>query len=104
MSDPTTQPTQSQPQNIGQLIAGAPDKIWKRVRDALKVQTREQAIQLVGQDQEAAAAARVILETAQEDLLTRQRTPAGGSLLTRSMQRRPAAQVLYGPPGGGITL
>lgn len=104
MSDPTGQATQPQPKNIGQLITEAPDKLWKRVRDALKVQTREQAVQLVAQDQAAEATARMILETAEEDILTRRRAPTAGSLLTRNTQRRPPAQVLYGPPGGGITL
>jgi len=104
MSDPTTQlpQTQQQPQDIGQQIASAPDKVWKRLRDALKVQTRQQAVQLVAQDQAAAEAARTILATSVQDILTR-RQSAQPSLLTPPLKRSPA-DTMYGKGAGGLTI
>lgn len=102
MSDPTTQ---TQPQDIGQQISSAPEKIWKRLQAALKVETRQQAIQLVAQDEAAAEAARTILATTTEDILTKRRgSPA--SLLT-SPRRRSPEEMLYGSPPsgrGGLTI
>ena len=103
MSDPTLQTqTQPQQQDIGQQIASAPEKIWKRIRDALKVQTRQQAVQLVGQDQAAAEAARTILATSTEDILTRRQTTAP-TLLAASRKRAPS-EVMYGKGAGGLTI
>jgi hypothetical protein len=99
MSDPTALQTQPQTPDIGQQIVGAPEKVWKRLRDTLKVKTREQAVALVAQDETAAEAARTILATTTEDILTRksQKLP---SLLTRGQQTRSPAETLYGGSGG----
>lgn len=101
MSDPTAQ---QQTPDIGQQITSAPEKLWKRLQAALKVQTREQAVQLVGTDQAAAEAARTILSSASEDILTRKRQPEA-AMLTAKRQGTPRApqDVLYGG-GGGLTI
>lgn len=99
MSDPTA--PQTQPQDIGQQIAGATEKIWKRLQAALKVKTREQAVQLVAQDEAAAEAARAILATDIQDILTK-RTTAPQSVLTGSRKRAPA-DAMYGG-GGGLAI
>ena len=90
MSDPTAQ---TQTPDLPQQIASAPGNIWKRLRDALKVKTREQAVQLVGQDEGAAETARMILATATDDILTR-KSQAG-----RAAPRAPE-DTLYGGRGG----
>lgn len=104
MSDPTTQATSQTQPSVGELISRASEKVWRRLREALGVPTREAAVQLVAQDNQAAETARTILETTPESLLGKDRKPSGKSILGGVANKVPTAQLLYGPKGGGISL
>lgn len=102
MSDPA-----SSTDDITQQIMQSTDRIWKRLRDALKVQTREEAVRLVGSDERAAETARIILAASSETVLTRP-VEEGQSLLGKAAApRKPAGEVLYGKATrarGGLTI
>ncbi|MFA4972473.1 MAG: hypothetical protein WC683_07650 [bacterium] len=99
MSDPAS----TQPQDIGQQISSAPDKVWKRLREALRVNTREEAVRLVGSDDVAAEAARSIL-AGSETVLTKPIAETKSMLGQAAAPRRGPEDVLYpsaGRRGGG---
>lgn len=91
MSDPA-----SSTDDITQQIMQSPDRVWKRLRDALKVQTREEAVRLVGSDDRAAETARTILASSSETVLTRPTEEARSLLGQAAAPRKPAEEVLYG--------
>lgn len=90
MSDPAT----TQTQDIGQQISSAPEKIWKRLRDALQVKTREEAVRLVGADDVAAETARTILASS-ETLLTKPLAETKTLLSQAAAPRKGPEEILY---------
>jgi len=102
MSDPAT-PTQTTGlQDIAKQIASAPERVWTKIRDLLRVKTRQEAAQIVAQDANAAEAVANILGGG-EDILMRRSKP-GESVLTAKRTARSPEGVLYPGMKGGLSL
>ena len=68
--------TDSMP-TLAEQIMQASEAAWKRLRRALKVKTREEAVDLVNTDNEAAATAQSILSAQRGSALTNAAAPGG---------------------------
>ena len=94
--------------DITDQILNAPEELWRRLRAALNVDTREEAVQVVSTDERAAELARSILGgvTAEEPgVLTKRATPAASFLTQGARAPSSAADVLYSRQRrGGLQL
>jgi len=79
-------------EDIGTLILQAPDHIWTKLKQALRVETREQAAELVRTD---SAAQKVAVSILSGSLLTKPE-PRSESLLTSPKREpKPVADRVY---------
>jgi hypothetical protein len=86
-----------QSSRLPQLIMSAPDPVWAKIASALGVGSREEAVDLVMSDQQAASVALSILGKRQEEdsALTRSAPERGGQSMLTSKPSAPA-ETLYG--------
>jgi len=87
----------AQAPSLSDQILAAPELLWKKLRPALGVATREEAAQLVMRDEKAAAVAISILNPVAEEqgsVLTGSaaRTSSSSSVLTSSTPSTPATK------------
>ena len=103
MSDPTRPQLQAAPQapTLSDRILRAPAGLWRKIKTALNVPTRDAAVQMAAQDQSIAARVEAILAEGEDTVLGR-KTP-DSVLGAKPKVRRPAADVLYGG-GGGVSI
>jgi hypothetical protein len=103
MSDVATVAPASTPgiPNLPQLIMEAPEPVWQQISTTLSVKTREEAIQLVTADPNAAAVVqKIIMASQSKTALTQDQTAESKpTALTSNPKASSAAEVLYG--GGG---
>lgn len=76
------------------MIMSAAEPIWKRISEALKVTTREQAVQMVQADPQAAAAVMQIIKG--QTALTEGAPAAQPTALTSGINIPSAAERIYG--------
>ena len=96
-------PRQQQEGSIAQQILNAPEEVWGRISAALQVDSREQAVQLVEADQQAAAKVMAILGAAAQDTVATTPAPEASPTLATGgpVTKPPAADRIY-PQGGGV--
>ncbi|MEN6429782.1 MAG: hypothetical protein ABFC80_02925 [Coriobacteriales bacterium] len=102
MSDPLLQPTapaQPPQQSLSDRILAAPDKLWKRIRAALKAPSREAAAQMASQDPDIASRIEAILAG---DVLGGEKKRPQTMLGQKPAAKQSPADALFG--GGGISL
>ena len=92
MSDPVLPNTE----DVGALVLQAPEAIWKKIKKALAVQTREQASSLVQADDKARELVMSLLSGSDETLLTRSGTRAESFITSSPKPRVPLAEQMYG--------
>lgn len=92
MSDATMLEQPVEDGGLGGAIAGADEATWQKLKAALGVATREEAISLVGSDEQAAALASSILNGATEDTESTALTAPAPS---RPMSTTDIANALY---------
>jgi len=87
--------------DLATQILQAPDELWQRLRSALNVKTRDEAVQVVNTNERAAELARSILGGGtEESVLTRPTAPLS-SFLTQEAPQRNAAETVYPRRGRG---
>jgi hypothetical protein len=79
----------AQPTGLPQQILEVPEPTWRKIASALKIKTRQEAVQLVQADESAATLVSQIIATATQ----------AKSALTETPTAEPIADRLYG--GGG---
>jgi len=84
-------------QSITDLILAAPDQTWKKLKSALRVTTKDEAVAMVAQDEKAAALALSILSNkgTARSLLTQQATVPEETMLTAPARRSGKAKVKF---------
>jgi len=82
-------------QSITDLILAAPDQTWKKLKSALRVTTKDEAVAMVAQDEKAAALALSILSNKGKSLLTQQATVPEETMLTAPARRSGKAKVKF---------
>ena len=93
-----TEPTQpTQMPGLPQLIMEVAEPVWKKIGAALQVKTRQEAVQLVQADEQAAAVVTQIIQSS--SALTRGAKAPSPSALTAPSAQAPFGERLYG--GGG---
>lgn len=82
-------------EDIGTLVLQAPDSIWAQLKKALRVETREQAAELVRTDSAAQKVAVSILSGSQS-LLTKPEARSESLLTSPKRKEKPVADRMYG--------
>ena len=100
MSDPTLPIDQ----DLGQLVMQAPEPVWRKIRKALSVESREEAAALVQADPKAQEVVLEILGGGGDTMLTDRRGGGGkapGSLVTDGAPAAaPLSERMYGGSSG----
>jgi hypothetical protein len=94
MADVATAPTSEPAADLVSLIMSAAEPIWKRISTALKVATREEAVQLVQADPQAAAMVMQLIKG--KTALTEGAPAAQPTALTGNINVPSAAERIYG--------
>lgn len=94
MSDVATAPTQAPGADLVSMIMSVSEPIWKKISAALKVATREEAVQLVQADPKAAAVVMQIVKG--QTALTEGAPAAQPTALTSGINVPSAAERIYG--------
>lgn len=81
---------------LGPAILKAPAPLWAKIKKLLQVETRDEAVAVVGQDQEAYAAVVQILAKTEESVLTRKRVRDESYLTSGKRAETPLAELMYG--------
>jgi len=90
-------PEQQEAPNVAQMIMDAPQPVWVRISAALKIKTRQEAVQLCAQDPAAASVVIQIIQS--QPALTQGGKQQQQTALTTAPEAAPAAERIYG--GGG---
>ncbi len=98
MSDLSTE------QDIGSLVLQAPEDVWKKIKKALAVKTREQAASLVQADDKARQLVTSLLSGTDETLLTRPTTRRESFITARRRPRIPLEEQMYGSKKPKVTF
>jgi len=100
MADVATAPAQETAPDLVTLIMSVAEPVWKRISAALKVETREEAVQLVQSDPQAAAIVMQLIRG--KTALTEPAPAAQPTALTSEINIPSAAERIYG--GGKAKL
>ncbi len=97
MSDASLPATPNTP-DLSQQIMDAPEPLWRKISELLKVRTREEAIQLVESDANVASVVQQIIQgaLAGKTALTQGSSTSSPTALTSAPIYIPPAQTLYG--------
>lgn len=90
--------------DVGDLVLQAPESIWKKIKKALAVETREQAASLVQADNKARELVISLLSGSDETLLTRPETRSESFISAPHQPRVPLEEQMYGSRKAKVTF
>ncbi len=97
MADPTL-PVED---DVGALVLQAPEDVWKKIKKALRVETREQAASLVQADDKARQLLLSLLSGG-DTVLTKPGRREQSFVSTTSKARPPLSEQMYGSRKAGM--
>ncbi len=97
MADPTL-PVEN---DVGTLVLQAPEDVWKKIKKALNVQTREQAASLVQADDKARQLLLSLLSGG-DTVVTKPGRREQSFVSTTSKARPPLSEQMYGSKKAGM--
>ncbi len=92
-------PEPAEIQSLPDQILSVPEPVWRKIATFLNVKTRQEAVQLVQANEEAAVAVTEIIRSYAPRKSALTETPRPRSALTDTIPETPVADRLYG--GGG---
>ncbi len=98
MADPTL-PVED---DVGALVLQAPEDVWKKIKKALNVQTREQAASLVQADDKARQLLLSLLSGGTDTVVTKPGRREQSFVSTTSKARPPLSEQMYGSRKAGM--
>ena len=90
--------------NIGDLILQAPEPVWKRIKKALGVQSREQAAAIVQADDKARKLVLSLFSGQEQSFVNRPATRSESFISSPSTTPIPLEEQMYGTKKAKVTF